>query len=438
VQGWVQVAYDMDILIVLYNITRINYKTFCFRVQIRVVLFDWPLFSKVRRCRLSPLSAPSSVPSRRYCWLCVSPSYRLNMGVLRCVWVAAVVVFTSPLAEAFACCASTSHRFFASFADGYFNRRSRTSASLSAVQNTQLFESLQSPWNKNEANNNPPLPIPSSDNRVPFIIERIGRGTESELKEISRLCIDVFFNKQENVEGLATNKQVAPWKSVQLAYLRTYQYGDLMARNAFKQNEQVDLIVARRVYPIKQQTDNMKMVDSSQIYNLGQTSAKRNAQQFAAGEIIGYAEVSEKIFGLGGKFDTRSSEEKLRPYLSNLSVVEYARQSGVGSKLLDACEKAVLNWNATYSEIVLQVEEDNTSAIKFYKRRGWEFVFADPTCRRYDTSGLFLKETRITKYAMLKRLDLGGEDNGSKRKEDASDFGSSLIKKLRGSWFVSR
>ena len=42
-KGWVQVAYDMDIMIFLYNITRSNYKTYCFRVQIRVVLFDWPL-----------------------------------------------------------------------------------------------------------------------------------------------------------------------------------------------------------------------------------------------------------------------------------------------------------------------------------------------------------------------------------------------------------
>ena len=82
-----------------------------------------------------------------------------------------------------------------------------------------------------------------------------------------------------------------------------------------------------------------------------------------------------------------------------------------------------------------QVEEDNPNAIQFYKRRGWEFVFADPTCRRYDTSGFFLKESRITKYAMIKRLDKNTNENDSNG-DTNDDAGTSLIQKLKNSFFV--
>ena len=84
------------------------------------------------------------------------------------------------------------------------------------------------------------------------------------------------------------------------------------------------------------------------------------------------------------------------------------------------------------------MEEDNQNAIRFYKRRGWEFVFAGPTCRRYDTSGFFLRECRVTKYAMIKRLDTVGEDRGKKDTDNASNLGSSLIQKLRSSFFVQK
>lgn len=291
--------------------------------------------------------------------------------------------------------------------------------------------------------------------RVPFIIQKIGRGTKSEIEEITRMCIDVFFNEQKEddiqnsnkIGDEANKKQTPPWKALQLAYLGNMQQGDLLARNAFKKNQLVDLIVARRVYPVTGGTKINLIDDTSQIFNVDQLpSTNGGGDMYMTGDIIGYCEVSEKNFGLGGNFETTkrrkiSAGEKPRPYLSNLSVVEYARQSGVGSKLMDACEDAVRNWNvADHTEIVLQVEEDNPTAIQFYKRRGWEFAFADPTCRRFDTSGFFLKETRITKYAMVKWLDKPvTTSNGSSKNGDGggnSDFGSSIIQKLRKSFFV--
>ena len=294
--------------------------------------------------------------------------------------------------------------------------------------------------------------------RVPFIIQRIGRGEKSEIEEITNMCIDVFFNEQKNAEQVsdqATNKKrMAPWKAIQLAYLNNMQRSDILARNVFKQDQLVDLVVARRVYPVEDTSqineDGNNLIDDiREIYNIEQlTESSTNGGMYITGEVIGYCEVSEKNFGLGavGNYNNekkpsstkkkrqRPGGEKPRPYLSNLSVVAYARQSGIGSKLMDACEDAVRSWNAGHREIVLQVEEDNPTAIQFYKRRGYKFVFADPTCRRFDTSGFVLKETRITKYAMVKKLDTsvnGSGSNGAGR-YDASSF----VEKLRNSFFV--
>eukprot|EP00581_Thalassiosira_minuscula_P017113 CAMPEP_0183720904 /NCGR_PEP_ID=MMETSP0737-20130205/13399_1 /TAXON_ID=385413 /ORGANISM="Thalassiosira miniscula, Strain CCMP1093" /LENGTH=380 /DNA_ID=CAMNT_0025950855 /DNA_START=111 /DNA_END=1253 /DNA_ORIENTATION=+ len=286
----------------------------------------------------------------------------------------------------------------------------------------------------------------SSKQSVPFVIQKIGRGTKSEIKEITQMTIDVFFNSDDALAngGEVNKKQTPPWKAAQLAYLRNFQQGDILARNAFKKDQLVDLVIARRVYAVDwSDATNINgnkasiIDDPNQIYNLDQLMYTQNGSpvKYITGEVIGYSEVSEKKFGLGGNFESNKKNkdgEEPRPYLSNLSVVEYARQSGVGTKLMDACEEAVRDWNAGHTEIVLQVEEDNPSAIQFYKRRGWEFVFADPTCRRYDTSGFFLKESRITKYAMVKRLGpIPNKGDGGE-----SDAGSSFISKLRNSFFV--
>ena len=58
-----------------------------------------------------------------------------------------------------------------------------------------------------------------SKQRVPFVIQKIGRGKTSEIEEITRMCIDVFFNEQDeqnvNVDENG-KKKTAPWKALQL------------------------------------------------------------------------------------------------------------------------------------------------------------------------------------------------------------------------------
>lgn len=283
----------------------------------------------------------------------------------------------------------------------------------------------------------------TSGRRVPFIIQNIGRGETHEIDEIVKLCINVFFNDEEKNDERNDSKGrkkqiITPWKAMQLAYLRRFQTGDILSRNTFRQDQKVDLIIARKVHPVASGTiinGNSKelIFDVREIFNADDLISIDGGGTYAAGDIIGYCEVSTKNFGLGENFDAGRRQDKTkksRPYLSNLSVVPNARQSGVGGALLNACEDAVRNWNANHTEIVLQVEEDNQIAIQFYRRRGWEIVFADPTCRRYDTSGFFLKESRITKYAMIKRLE-------QRRSTGTLSYvGSTFIQKLRSSFFV--
>jgi ribosomal protein S18 acetylase RimI-like enzyme len=310
-----------------------------------------------------------------------------------------------------------------------------------AVQD-KILDGLRSKLDDGESrnNNNQSTSIKETSKRIPFIIQRIGRGNKKEIEEITKLCIEVFFNDQEGVIKANT-----PWKALQLAYLRNYQKGDILARNAFKKDQLVDLIVARRVYFMDgsvSANDNSDSIGSDcQIFNAEQLPTDEGESRLIVGEIIGYCEMTEKKFGLGGNFEVNEpkiAEERLRPYLGNLSVVKYARFSGVGSKLLDECEAVATGWNSGHTEIVLQVEEDNTSAIQFYKRRGWEFVFADPSCRRYDTTGFLLKETRVTKYAMIKRLDkrMKAGQNGYNNEKNAT--GESILDKLRSSFFVKK
>jgi len=349
---------------------------------------------------------------------------------------------------------TTKHASVRNHHHNHHNQLESTTSIQLALQDT-ILESLQN--GKSEDDDDQSSSTNDTKQRVPFIIQRLGRGTKKEIEEITQLCVDVFFNAQEDVPNNNDKNPVAPWKAVQLAYLRNYQRGDILSRNAFKKDQLVDLIVARRVYSVDAATNlnaNAKLIEDSdnQIYNADQLPAGGDESKLVAGEMIGYCEMMEKKFGLGGNFEgnqvsadeatedeneeEKEVEEKLRPYLGNLSVVKYARRSGVGSKLMDEGEQVVREWDAGHTEIVLQVEEDNPSAIQFYKRRGWEFVFADPTCRRYDTSGFFLKESRVTKYAMIKRLDQQNADQNGTR--EASNTGESLMDKLRNSFFVSK
>ena len=262
------------------------------------------------------------------------------------------------------------------------------SASASAA-----FHSLR--WNYRQL---PPTRIFAAtkvNNNIPFIIERLPARPANDkiFDDVADMCIEVFFND---------NNSKVPWKSLQLAYLRSLQSSDLRYRH-LQANQPHCMVVARRVVSPStsdsSSSSNSKsqplIVDFSQVYHLPAPE-----EDWVRGEILGFCEVTERTFGIA---NLRSSKS-LRPVLTNLSVRADVRQAGIGSKLVDACEDAVLEWNNNYKEVILEVEEDNKKAFQFYKQRGYQVMFEDPACRRYNTNGIWLVKEQCTKICMGKDL----------------------------------
>lgn len=229
-------------------------------------------------------------------------------------------------------------------------------------------------------------------NDIPFIIERlpVRPANDQIFDDVADMCIEVFFND---------NNSKVPWKALQLAYLRSLQSSDLRYRH-LQTSQPHCMVVARRVVPPSiSNNSNSKsqplIVDFSNVYHLSAPE-----EDWVRGEILGFCEVTERTFGIT---NLRSSKP-LRPVLTNLSVRADARQAGIGSKLVDACEDAVLEWNTNHKEVILEVEEDNKKAFQFYKRRGYQVMFEDPACRRYNTNGIWLAKEQCTKICMGKDL----------------------------------
>jgi len=286
----------------------------------------------------------------------------------------------------------------------------------------------------------------SISSSVPYCIIKIddsevSRKRKRQFEEISSMCIDAFFN-----DGVAENDFVAPWKSLQLAYLRNAQYSDLMMRKFnfgradAKQKNQ--MFVARRVVVLSDadNSSNNVSVSPNDVYNLDQLNVNRykiDEVQLSAGEVLGFCEVTARPFGLGAADAVLpDGKNKTRPIITNLAVRADARRSGLGKALVSAVEDDIRTcWDNAFDEVVLQVEEDNIGGQRFYEKLGFEALFADPSCRRYDTSGIFLQQVRTTKICMRKAIPLGSKND---RVNDVSGsfgrtsfFGSNIIQSLR-------
>jgi len=289
--------------------------------------------------------------------------------------------------------------------------------------------------------------------QVPFVVDRISsRARDETFKEISFMCINVFFNndKDESVRN-------PPWKNAQLSYLKNLQKADLRQRKN-RERQVNDMFVARRVVTIPSSEvaqEQPLILDTSSIYNLPLgNNGNNNDIEYIRGEILGFVEVTEKQYGLVAPqsapeneiFEDKSSSpievessspSQMRPVLTNLSVRKEVRNSGIGGKLMEACEDAVLYWDTPQKEIILEVEDDNPSAIEFYKKRGYEVCFRNPASRRFTVDGFFLNKERCTKIVMQKHLNGNNSlPTAGDLKEKVGNFGS-MFQRLTENVFQS-
>jgi len=312
----------------------------------------------------------------------------------------------------------------------------------------------------------PPTPISStlsskqnlSKTKIPFVVQQLkGQPLKDDADQISSIVISVFF--QEEAERLPENRSMGSiTKPLILAYLKNLQFGDVRGKKYMLGNGiNNSMFVARRVVPVGEGVvgleDSLTLSELAEQSSVGATKGKiYNKDQlsdskfgYATGDILGFVDVTEKNFGLPG--DNKKSEDEskdnnssnddeggtiissgesmlvtsnkgrksLRPVLTNLSVKQEARCSGVGSALVDSCESVVMErseWSRDYFEMVLEVEEENEAAQRFYEKRSYVAMYSDPSSRRYDTSGLLLNNVRTTKICYRKDLTQKGAQRG--------------------------
>jgi ribosomal protein S18 acetylase RimI-like enzyme len=142
------------------------------------------------------------------------------------------------------------------------------------------------------------------------------------------------------------------------------------------------------------------LLDLDRVYNLQSLSSSHNRNtEYVRGDILGFCEITQRSYGLGHIDET----EMMRPILTNLAVSQEARTYGIGSKLLDECERHVAqHWKM--NEMVLEVEDYNNVALEFYAKRGYQVIFNDPASRRFDVGGLMLRKVRCTRQILRKVL----------------------------------
>lgn len=285
--------------------------------------------------------------------------------------------------------------------------------------------------------------------KIPFVVQQLkNQPVKDDADQISSIVISVFF--QEEAEMLPENRSMGSiTKPLILAYLKNLQFGDVRGKK-FMLGSGINnsMFVARRVIPANEMSSdpsdtNLSLEELASISSIGSTQGNiYNKDQlspskmgYTAGDILGYVDVTEKNFGLPGDtssgdktavdntdgetitsgenilFQGKSAKKSLRPVLTNLSVKQEARCSGVGSALVDACESVVMDtseWSRSYYEMVLEVEDENEAAQTFYEKRAYTALYSDPSSRRYDTSGLLLSNVRTTKICYRKDLTKKG------------------------------
>ena len=278
----------------------------------------------------------------------------------------------------------------------------------------------------------------ATEENIPFIIEALPKQTNPKIyKEIAEMCISAFFNDGK------PGKLTAPWKEVQLAYLRTLQQNDLRRRRLL-QSDINFMLVARRVVPVQEDdptswNSQPLILDFSNVYNWDNGKLD---QDLVRGEILGFVEVTKKPYGLG-KYAVPDNDgaqmqqvTTTRPFLTNLSVTYNARRSGVGSRLVERCEREVLRlWRK--DEIVLEVEEDNDNALAFYRKRGYKLLFENPTSRKYDLSGLWLQQKRCKRFIMRKKITATHIPVSGVEVKSTLDKGMEALLRLRDSVFAA-
>lgn len=252
----------------------------------------------------------------------------------------------------------------------------------------------------------------------------------------------------------------SPWKDWQITYLKNLQAADLRRRrDRCEATNEMFLAYEVQAVPCSVAQSKPLVLDMETIYNSNSLKLQQHQYQdlnngvekeacYARGKLLGFVEITKRPYGIGNAakdvpkdvfvndegscYDDCASSgigndpRPLRPVLTNLVVTKEARKYGIGSKLLDACEQHVQKqWKL--HEVVLEVEDYNAAALKFYLKRGYHVLFSDPASRRYDVHGLWLRKVRCRRE-VLRKVFYGGMDTA------LQSSATSLVRRMREVW----
>jgi ribosomal protein S18 acetylase RimI-like enzyme len=238
----------------------------------------------------------------------------------------------------------------------------------------------------------------------------------------------------------------SPWKELQINYLKSLQAGDLRLRRqrypttnamflAYEVKPAHGAVMMQQPLLLPDQLKNayfLPQSDGGDGIGGGGSGGDGIHGDYVRGDLLGFVEITQRRYGIGTASGRRMANGSSggsssvtdpadetttetycwRPVLTNLSVAREVRKGGIGSRLLEACERHVrTGWNL--NEIVLEVEDFNDAALRFYTKRGFHVLFSDPASRRYDVSGFFIKKVRCRREVLRKVLHGGSSLDSS-------------------------
>jgi ribosomal protein S18 acetylase RimI-like enzyme len=190
------------------------------------------------------------------------------------------------------------------------------------------------------------------------------------------------------------------------------------------------------------------------------------APMYVKGPLVGFVEIVHTPYSLGVLDDPdmlQAGMKPHRPLLRNLVVAEHARNAGIGSRLLEACERHVqTHWQM--NELVLEVDDlwsesspppsspdigsvdeqdtvaaaatSTPSAVEFYRKKGYEVVFSDPESKRYDEeTGEVIGQIQCRRDVMRKLFGGDGDPtdvSSSKHEHSSNAYSPQTTKPMSG------
>ena len=229
----------------------------------------------------------------------------------------------------------------------------------------------------------------------------------NELHDAALFCILLFFNEEER--GKEMREAVSGKQRSGLGREVLTQVSNFMQQRA--KMDMLKQLVGIQLNELQNRFDSNHGVDSMFVALDGGGGKQQT-------DYAGFAEVfqwhvdptfvdivvaDENVAWRGLVDQAREGGERVCvPKIANVCVTPALRRKGLGRTLVQACLDEARRWGAPFA--VLQVDQDNVGARRFYREIGFQEVGLQTDLWRYNLSGRSLKSERAPKILMRYEL----------------------------------